>query len=187
MDSHDSKGTSVRIEHVITVGLVGDKSVMQELAVKSENGVRAILRVTGRAVSFANVKGKDIINRDNSVTAGRDTTYIKGAFSATDLVHTERGKFLSGQLILPDSASGFVTGLMQDGKALNLDVLLEVHRSTKSIVGFKYVAHLQNYEEVSTPVNEPAPVVNGVDNTPNEVVTDNQASEKSGKTKAKSA
>jgi len=132
MEAHDKQGTPIRIEQVISVGLVGDKDFMMETAVKAgEDSSTEIMSITGFVTGFNEVAARD-------PSKSRATVYIKGALEAINKLTGE--KFISGQLILPDSGSGYITAQItaHAGKAITIDATIVLERAKKSIVGYKY-------------------------------------------------
>ncbi len=152
MEGH-SKGNPVRIEQVISIALVGNKTFMQERAIKGEGPI-PLLRVTGYANEQSLVPSK--------IEGRRDTHYIKGAFDATNLLTNEH--YISGQVILPDSASGYIGAILNKRKdGFDLDLTITLERAEKSIVGYKFSVVLNNAEDllaVSTPTSGSTPTPN---------------------------
>lgn len=143
MEAHNHSGDSVRIEQVIAVGIVGNKNFMQETAIKE--GSKDILHVVGHATEHVSIKSK---------TEGqRPTIYIKGAFEATNLLTKQT--HISGQLILPDSASGYVTTKMDMAGPVSIDITIRLERAEKSIVGYKFAAILKQLTPTKQPQNTP--------------------------------
>lgn len=140
MEAHTSDGGVIRIEQVIATGLVGNKNFMQEQVIK--NGPADILRITGFANEHVTIKKSN--NNNNNDDSGRPTTYIKGAFNGENLFTKE--KYLSGQLILPDSASGYVCANIDMNGPLDIDIVIRVERAEKSIVGYKFAALLHKLD-----------------------------------------
>lgn len=137
MKGHNKQGKPVRIEQVIAVGLVGNKSKMQELAVKENEA--DILHITGTATESTTVPSRS----DN----GRPTTYIKGAFKGVDL--QTNAEYISGQIILPDSCSGYVCAKLDEVKEpMHLDIVIRIQRSEKSIIGYKFLAILNDLSPI---------------------------------------
>lgn len=147
MEGHTKNGAPVRVEQVISVGLVGDKNWMQETAIKQEKPTE-ILRVTGTITEYTTVAAKS--------NQSRPTTYIKGALEATDLVKS--AVYISGQLILPDSGSGYVTAQLaiHAPKPMTVDMVIVLERAVKSIVGYKYAVILHRLDVLGaeTPAKE---------------------------------
>lgn len=121
---------SVRLEHCIAVSLVGDKNFMLELAIKETQ--KPVLHVKGNAYSFTELPAK---NADS-----RPTIYIKGAFEGINLINNH--KYISGQLILPDSASSYIISMLQSNPSVYVDITILVERSLKSIIGYKFLAEM---------------------------------------------
>jgi hypothetical protein len=143
MEAHTKDGQSVRIEQVISVGLVANKARFQELAIKQEKPT-PILFVKGYAIEHTSIPSK---------TNGRPTTYIKGAFEATNLLTNTN--FISGQAILPDSASGYITAMMTKAHGpiyFELTVLIE--RSEKSVIGYKFLVEVHQLTQDQSSENK---------------------------------
>lgn len=134
MDAHDSNHNPVRLEQVIAVSLVGARSKLQDMAVKNKDNEIALLRVTGFPNAHASVPGKP--------PQTKPTTYIKGAFEATNLLTGE--KYISGQLILPDSASGYLCAQIDNHQKVSMDITIMLLYSEKSISGYKFNAVLNH-------------------------------------------
>lgn len=146
MEAKNKSGHKVKLEHVLSVGLIGDKSKMQTLIINRQDGRTdiPILRVVGNATSHEVVKPKD------GSTNRRDTTYIKGKFQGHNLVNETR--YISGQVILPDSAAAFIVASLPT----DVDVTINLVRSEKSIVGYKFTADLNNVVLDAIPDEEEA-------------------------------
>ena len=129
---------SVKLEHVISVQLIGDKAVMQNIIFKREDGKREvdIIRVKGKCNTF------EIVDPREGSLNRRKTTYLKGAFRADDLIE-KKTQWISGQAILPDSAAAFICA--QD-LPYDIDVTISIIRAEKSAVGYKFNATLNNVE-----------------------------------------
>lgn len=153
VDAHNGKNEPIRIEQVIAVGLVGNKNFMQEKVIKE--GDCDILRISGFANEHNTVKKTD--QQGQPLNNNRPTTYIKGAFEATNLL--TGAHYMSGQLILPDSISGFICASLDQHGPVTLDVTVRLERAEKSIVGYKFASLLHKIEPKNKPV---APVDTGV-------------------------
>lgn len=139
MEGHDRKGKPVRIEQVIAVGLCGNKTFMQDTAsdARRNNANKPVemMHIYGIANGVATIEPK----KDS--TNQRPTVYIKGSFDADNLVQPMH--YISGQLILPDSASSYVVTRIETSKEpMYLDIIIELHPSEKSILGYKFIGQL---------------------------------------------
>lgn len=146
MNAHTKDGNQVRIEQVISVALVGNKSFMVEKAVHAGVGNPIdILHITG----FAN---EQLLVPSKTPESRRPTHYIKGAFDGVNMLTGEH--YISGQLILPDSAAGFIGALLdKNSKGFNIDLIISLERAEKSIVGYKFGVRLLNMNDVLTLAN----------------------------------
>lgn len=173
MESTTNNKPTTKLDHVLTAGLVADRPKLQELAIKNAPNPIDLMRITGRVISFESVAPKE------GSTNKRDTIYIKGMFKGIDLLTNV--VHLSGQLILPDSASAFVCA---QPMPYNIDVTLTVMRAEKSATGYKFECSINNFDEASMNAapQEPKPVAPPAAETPSV-----QASESGGKSSKKSA
>lgn len=126
------QGTTTKLSHVISIGLIADRAKLLEFAVKELD--KPIVHITGKAT------GSEIVPAKKDSVNQRPTTYIKGNFKAVDLL--QNITHLSGQLILPDSASAFISA---QEMPYQVDVTLRVCRAEKSITGYKFECDINNY------------------------------------------
>lgn len=150
------QGTATKLSHVISIGLIADRAKLLEYAVKE--GDKPIVHITGKAT------GSEIVAPKKDSANQRPTTYIKGNFKAQDLLSNVT--HLSGQLILPDSASAFICA---QEMPYQVDVTLRVCRAEKSITGYKFECDINNYvEPVEQPVKSESSSSNDAEKTASE-------------------
>lgn len=129
MKAHTSDGVPVRIEQVVTIGLVATRPILQKLIATSDKPI-PVLHIYGYINEYAVVESR---------TEGRrPTTYIKGALSADALFPDNHNKYITGQIILPDSASAYICAKIDELGPLDIDLTLEVMPAEKSITGYRF-------------------------------------------------